>query len=257
MRRGKRRLAVTTAVLAVAWTLVAAGPASAGGVPDPTPGGPQRPYEPDVPGPRNIDTLGARTVPDGGTERGVLVAFDRTSRAEPTGPPAAARRFVFLFDRSLSFNPEAFPVCSRAAIEAGGVGACPEGSQVGSGTSHAYPDGSTPVLAFNTVHAHGGRGALVVVPANNTILELTWERVTDPYRARGYLWALDEILPPSPVPPGERVGTRRFELTWGATRVAGGRTVSFAEAARECGDVRVGLWSEFVTGQRGLVEARG
>ncbi|WP_206300592.1 hypothetical protein, partial [Streptomyces scopuliridis] len=218
--------------------------------PDPAPGGPQRPYEPDVPGPRNIDALAATVTPDGATARGVRVAFDRTSRSETGGAPAGARRFVFLFDDSIRFRPESFPVCARSVIEEKGVTACPVGSRVGRGTSHVYPEGTAEVLAFNTRYANGSRGALVVIPASRTVLELTWERVTRPYQQRGYLWALDEILPPSAIPPQERAGTRRFELEWGATRQAGGRPVSFAETSAKPGEkVRIGLWSSFVTGQ--------
>ncbi|WP_328770871.1 hypothetical protein [Streptomyces sp. NBC_00286] len=225
--------------------------------PDPAPGGPQRPYEPDVPGPRNIDGLAGEVTSDGGTSgKGVLVGFDRTSRAEPEGPPAAARRFVFLFDEALGFRPDAFPTCARATVESGGVDACPADSLVGRGTSHLYPEGTAEVYAVNTRHPNGMRGALVVIPANNTILELTWEPVTAPYRHLGYRWALDEIIPPSPTPPEQRVGTRRFELTWGATRRVGDRTVSFAETKAKQGDeLRFGLWSEFVTGQVALPQA--
>ncbi|HSA53711.1 MAG TPA: hypothetical protein VLH10_26810, partial [Yinghuangia sp.] len=158
-------------------------------------------------------------------------------------------------DKALTFHPEAFPVCPRPVIEAHGVGGCPEGSRIGTGTSHAYLEGSTEVFAFNTRHTTGARGALVVVPANGTILELTWERVTGFYRELGYRWALDEILPPTAVPPQDRVGTRRFEITWGAPRNVGGRTVSFAESAPGREATRVGLWSEFTTGQRLLLES--
>ncbi|WP_266079601.1 hypothetical protein [Streptomyces sp. NEAU-W12] len=141
-------------------------------------------------------------VPDGGTTHGVRVAFDRTGRAEPAG----ARRFVFLFDASLRFRPEAFPTCSRTTIEQRGVHACPQGSQVGRGTSHLYPDGTAEVRAFDTRHPGGARGAPVVVPASGTILELAWERVTPPYRRAGHRWALDEILPPTTTPPGRALG---------------------------------------------------
>ncbi|MGI5349745.1 hypothetical protein ACQEU8_16340 [Streptomyces sp. CA-250714] len=209
-----------------------------------------------MPGPRNIDGLSATVRPDGGTRDGVRVAFDRTSRADPEGPPAAARRFVFLFDASLRFHPAAFPTCARTVVERQGTDGCPEGSRIGRGTAHAYPQGTSEVYAFNTRYANGMRGALVVIPATDTILELTWERVTSPYRQRGYLWGLDEMLPPSDVPPADRVGTRRFQLEWGATRRTGPRTVSFAETSAETGTkLRVGLWSSFVTGQVALPEA--
>lgn len=222
-----------------------------GSPPDPAPGGPQRPYEPDVSGPRNVDSLAVEVTPDGGGGHGVRVGFDRSSRAEAGGPPAAARRFVFLFDGALRFRPDAFPTCARTVIEAGGVSGCPEGSQVGRGTSHLYPEGTAEVLAFNTRLAGSVRGALVVIPANGTILELTWERVTAPYQRLGYQWALDEIVPPNSIPPDERVGTRRFELSWGAAH----NGVSFAETVRRPGAVlRFGLWSEFVTGQVVLPE---
>jgi hypothetical protein len=226
-------------------------PAGEGTPPDPTPGGPQRPYEPDVTGPRNIDSLAAEVAGDGGA--GVRVKFDRTSRADPPGPPAAPRRFVFLFDEALRFHPADFPVCARAAIEQGGTAACPEGSLVGKGTSHLYPEGTAEVYAFNTRHTNGLRGALVVIPANNTVLELTWEKVTKPYRERGYHWALDEIVPPTPTPPEQRVGTRRFELAWGAAHQGS----SYATLTDRTSDVlRVGLWSEFVTGQTVLPETK-
>ncbi|MFJ2558181.1 MULTISPECIES: hypothetical protein [unclassified Streptomyces] len=258
-RGGGRNGVRLGAVAAVAAALLLTAVTPAGGVarqaapPDPTPGGPQRPYEPDVPGPRNIDSLSAAVTPDGGTARGVRVAFDRVSRAETGGAPAGARRFVFLFDASLRFRPESFPLCARSLIEEKGVTACPDGSLVGRGTAHAYPEGSSEVFAFNTRYANGLRGALVVIPATGTILELTWERVTRPYREGGYLWALDEILPPSSIPPAERVGTRRFELEWGATLRSGNRTVSFAESSASPGErVRIGLWSAFVTGQVAL-----
>ncbi|WP_405985842.1 hypothetical protein [Streptomyces sp. NBC_00872] len=221
--------------------------------PDPTPGGPQRPYEPDVPGPRNIDALSATVTADGATERGVRVAFDRTSRADTGGAPAGARRFVFLFDDSIRFRPESFPVCARSVIEENGVAACPAGSRAGRGTSHLNPEGTAEVLAFNTRYGNGARGALVTIPATGTILELTWERVTPVYRQSGYLWALDEILPPTQVPPQERAGTRRFELEWGATRHTADGTVSFAESSAGAGErLRIGLWSWFVTGQVAL-----
>ncbi|MEV6168756.1 hypothetical protein AB0L99_11100 [Streptomyces sp. NPDC051954] len=236
--------AALVAAAGLAW-----GAEDGGGPPDPAPGGPQRPYEPDVSGPRNIDSLTVGVDGDGGA--GVRVAFDRTSRAEPAGPPAAPRRFVFLFDESLDFHPRDFPVCARAVIETNGPAACPDGSQVGRGTSHLHPEGTADVYAFNARHANGLRGALVVIPASNTILELTWEKVTRPYRERGYRWALDEIVPPSPLPPEQRVGTRRFELTWGATH----GTASFATVRKDDGKFRFGLWSEFVTGQVVLPEA--
>ncbi|MGW2261176.1 hypothetical protein ACWCXE_25705 [Streptomyces sp. NPDC001780] len=260
-RRGRGRAGTTagaTVALLLALTAGAPGTGAAahGPPPDPAPGGPVRPYEPDVPGPRNVDALGATIVPDGGTARGVRVAFDRTSRAETGGVPAGARRFVFLFDRSLAFRPEAFPVCARSLIEEKGVTACPDGSQVGRGTAHAYPEGTAEVLAFNTRHDSGARGALVVIPATGTLLELTWERVTPYYERRGYRWALDEILPPSAVPPQERAGTARFRLEWGARREAGGVAVSFAESSARPGErrQRIGLWSWFVTGQIALPE---
>ncbi|MER6091047.1 hypothetical protein [Streptomyces bluensis] len=257
MRKRTRRAAAVATTAAALLGLAAPGAvADEGRLPDPAPGGPHRPYEPDVTGPRNIDTLSAAITPDGGTAHGVQVAFDRTSRAEPAGPPAAARRFVFLFDASLRLRPDSFPTCARTTIEQHGVHACPQGSRIGRGTSHLYPEGTAEVYAFNARHPGGTRGALVVIPAGGTILELTWERVTPHYQRAGYRWALDEILPPTATPPDQRVGTRRFELTWGATRRTGeGRPVSFAETtARPGAALGIGLWSEFVTGQTVLPE---
>ncbi|MBA2805968.1 hypothetical protein E0500_000390 [Streptomyces sp. KM273126] len=206
MRKRTRRAAAVATAAALLGLAAPGAVADERRLPDPAPGGPQRPYEPDVTGPRNIDTLSATITPDGGsthggTARGVHVAFDRTSRAEPAGPPAAARRFVFLFDASLRFRPDAFPTCTRTTIEQHGVHACPQGSRIGRGTSHTYPEGTAEVYAFNTRHPGGTRGALVVIPAGGTVLELTWERVTPHYQRAGYRWALDEILPPPPPHP--------------------------------------------------------
>ncbi|MGW6504090.1 hypothetical protein [Nonomuraea angiospora] len=62
------------------------------------------------------------------------------------------------------------------------------------------PNGeSQEVLAFNT---RVGRlpGVLVVLPAAGLILEQALERLSSPYRG-DYRWALDEIGPPTSVPP--------------------------------------------------------
>ncbi|AKH81254.1 hypothetical protein AA958_02655 [Streptomyces sp. CNQ-509] len=243
-----RRLATAlAAVLAGAVALTplaqAAAPAAA---PDPAPGGPQRPYEPDVEGTDNIDTLDVTATR--GPGRSVTVAFDRRSRAAEGTTPVAARRFVFLFDSSVSLRPESFPTCARAVVEAGGVAACPPGSLVGEGLG-TWPDGSEHEVTVVNTRVDGTPGVLVVIPGAGSILEQTFERVADPYRG-DYRWAADEILPPSPVPPGERVGTTRFQLSFGATREDRGRTVGFVETTARPGDeLRFGLWSEFVTGQ--------
>ncbi|GLZ12852.1 hypothetical protein Acsp04_30870 [Actinomadura sp. NBRC 104425] len=241
------RRPVLTGIAAAAVLAATAGPAVAGTAPpDPAPGGPQRPYEPDVDGPRNLDTLSVTATKGAG--RSVTIAFDRHSRTASGQVPAAARRFVFLFDRSVRFNPQAFPTCAHETIEEKGAGACPPGSRIGGGRA-TYLDGSRyEVQAFNT---RVGRlpGVLVVIPAAGVILEQTFEPVSAPYRG-DYRWALDEILPPTPTPPQDRLGTSRFELSFGATTVRGGRTVGFAETTARPGTrLRFGLWSEFVTGQ--------
>ncbi|MEU6799021.1 hypothetical protein ABZ907_45635 [Nonomuraea wenchangensis] len=221
--------------------------ASASAAPsDPAPGGPQRPYEPDVEGTKNLDSLSVTATRGAG--RSVTIAFDRRSRAETGQVPAGARRFVFLFDRSVSFNPGAFPTCARAVIEQRGVEACPEGSRIGGGQGQTADGRTQEVHAVNT---RLGRepGLLVVIPDTGVILEQTLERVSDPYR-RDYRWAWDEILPPTSVPPQDRAGTTRFQLSFGATTEHKGRTVGFAETTAKPGDrLSFGLWSEFVTGQ--------
>lgn len=243
-----RRL--TTALAAVlAGAALLTLPAQAAGSaapPDPAPGGPQRPYEPDVEGTDNVDSLDVTATR--GPGQSVTVAFDRRSRAAEGTTPAAARRFVFLFDRSLSFRPESFPTCARAVVEADGPAACPSGSLVGEGLG-TWPDGSEHDVTVVNTRVDGTPGVLVVIPGVDTILEQTFERVRDPYYG-DYRWAADEILPPSPVPPQERVGTTRFQLSFGATREHRGSTVGFVETTARPGDkLRFGLWSEFVTGQ--------
>ncbi|MEV4803163.1 hypothetical protein AB0K18_24410 [Nonomuraea sp. NPDC049421] len=243
------KLMTVVTAAAVFASLSAPAPAAAADVaafPDPAPGGPQRPYEPDVEATRNIDALSVTATRGAG--RSVTIAFDRRSRAGTGEIPAAARRFGFLFDRSVSFNPEAFPTCARTLIEQKGVGACPAGSRIGGGRGE-FPSGEPQeVHAFNT-RIGRSPGVLVVMPASNVILEQTLERVTSPNR-KDYRWALDEIVPPTSIPPQERVGTTRFRLSFGATRRHHGRTIGFAETtARTGGELRFGLWTEFVTGQ--------
>ncbi|WP_207943361.1 hypothetical protein [Actinomadura sp. KC345] len=53
--------------------------------PDPAPGGPQRPYEPDVEGPENLDGISVTATRSAG--RGVTVAFDRRSRTADGSVP--------------------------------------------------------------------------------------------------------------------------------------------------------------------------
>ncbi|AQZ61578.1 unnamed protein product [[Actinomadura] parvosata subsp. kistnae] len=250
------RTTLTAVATALSLSLLASGTAAAASAtpPDPAPGGPQRPHEPDVAGTRNIDSLSVTATrgPDG---RSLTIAFDRRSRAETGQVPAGARRFVFLFDRSVRFNPEAFPTCSRTLIEQQGVQACPEGSRIGGGRGEYATGEAQEVLAFNT-RIGPLPGVLVVLPASGVILEQTLERVSVPYQ-RDYRWALDEILPPTSVPPQERAGTVRFQLSFGATRHHRGRLVGFAETSARPGSVLgFGLWSEFVTGQVVLPTAR-
>ncbi|MEV0826962.1 hypothetical protein [Nonomuraea rubra] len=245
---------VLTAVIAcTALSMPASAALASAAPPDPAPGGPQRPYEHDVEGTRNIDSLSVTATRGAG--RSVTIAFDRSSRAETGQVPAGARRFVFLFDRSVSFNPGAFPTCARTVIEEQGVRGCPAGSRVGGGRGESASGESQEVLVFNT---RVGRlpGVLVVLTASGVVLEQTLERVAIPYR-EDYRWALDEILPPTSVPPQERAGTTRFQLSFGATRQHRGRTIGFVETAAKPGDrLGFGLWSEFVTGQVLLPTAR-
>lgn len=246
MRFTRTGFILTTTALVIAG---AAATASAGSFPDPAPGGPLLPHEPDVDGPRNLDGITVQATRNAG--RGVTIAFDRRSRTAQNTVPAAARRFVFLFDRSITFNPEAFPTCARTTIDEQGVRACPPGSQVGSGRLTAFDGTEQDVLLFNS-RINGMRGALVVIPQAGMILEQTFERASAPYR-RDHRWTLDEIVPPTPVPPGQRAGTARFELSFGATRMVDGRPVGFAETTARPGTrLRFGLWSEFVTGRTAL-----
>lgn len=245
---------VLTAATVVTCLSVLAPPAVASPAPpDPAPGGPQRPYEPDVEGTKNVDSLSVTATRGAG--RSVTIAFDRSSRAETGEVPAGARRFVFLFDRSVSFNPEAFPTCARTVIEEQGAQACPAGSRIGGGLGTSADGQAQEVLAFNT-RVGRSPGVLVVLTGSGVVLEQTLERVADPYR-KDYRWALDEILPPTSVPPQDRAGTIRFQLSFGATRRHRGHTVGFAETTAEPGDrLTFGLWSEFVTGQVVLPTAR-
>ncbi|MBN6035100.1 hypothetical protein [Amycolatopsis sp. 195334CR] len=224
--------------------------------PHPTPGGPAPVAEPDVAGPENIDHLDVTVRPDGGTRDGIEIFYDRTSHTASGEKPAAMRQFVFLFDKSIRFTPEAFPTCDRATFEAGGPAACPPGSKVGSGQADLYPSTVAEVAVFNTKYANGRRGVLITVPAGGLVLENTFEPVVGKYRA-DYRWGSDELANPSTVPPQDRAATTRFQVSFGATITEGGRTHSFAETSAKPGKpLDFGLWSHFVTGQVALPEDR-
>ncbi|MEJ1111503.1 MULTISPECIES: hypothetical protein [unclassified Kribbella] len=76
--------------------------------------------------------------------KGVAVAYDRHSRTAERTTPAAARRFVFLFDRSISLNNKDFPTCATEVVRQQGPAACPAGSHVGGGTSTNLQGQTTP-----------------------------------------------------------------------------------------------------------------
>ncbi len=245
-----RRLIGLTAVV-IAFTAVPATAATGGtSYPHPTPFGPQRPHEPDVAGPVTIDTGSATYTEDGGSRFGVNVFFT-SARTTATGvEPAAAREFVFLFDRSVHFSPHLFPTCDRSVIETRGAAACPEGSRVGSGRAVFHRGGEGEVLVFNTVLAQGRRGVLIHIPAAGAVLENTLERVVGDYR-RDYGWGLNEILPVTDTPPQDRPSTKEFSVSFGGVHEGHSFVRSFARPGAE---LPVGVWSEYVTGQTTLVE---
>jgi hypothetical protein len=236
---------------------LAAPSAATPALPDPAPGGPAHPVEPEVEGPANIDTLDAAVRPDGGTRDGILVTFDRRSSTASGEKPAAPGRFVFLFDKSISFHPEHFPTCDRETIETAGPAACPPESLVGTGRAETYgQDGAAEVKVFNTTYKGDGRGVLITIPATGAIFENTLEQVSVPYRP-DYRWAFDELIVPSSTSPQERPASSRFTVEFGATREANGTTYSFAESTAPPGrSLDFGLWSRFVTGQVVLPTAR-
>ena len=118
--------------------------------PDRAPRGAVRAAEPDVPGPENLDVVEASVRSEGGGAGGIGVVFDRTSRTATGEKPAAPRRFVFLFDHSVSFHPEDFPACERAVIASRGFDGCPEGSRVGGGQVDTFPGRTAELAVFNT-----------------------------------------------------------------------------------------------------------
>ena len=240
---------LASASVAIAISACSTSTTGSAAFPDPTPGGPVRPAEAFVAGPENLDALDVSVRPDGGLPDGVVLGYDKTSRTAGGEKPAAPRRYVFLFDRSVTFHPEAFPTCARATLESQGAAGCPAGSQVGSGRSDNYPSGSADVAVFNTVYPNGTRGVLITVPAAGVILENTFEPVGEVYRAE-FAHASDEIVPPSATPPGQRGATTRVQVSFGATHREGDRVHSFVRSAARPGDpMRFALWSEFVTGQ--------
>lgn len=225
--------------------LATAAPASATDIPDPAPRGPQRPYEPDVAGPTNINTVELTARRDGGSPRGIEVSLDSHSRTATGEKPAAPRRHVFLFDSSIRFNSGAFPTCARAVIEQQGIAHCPEGSRIGSGRVEFYPSGAAELAVFNTRYLNGMRGMLITIPAHGAIFENTFEPVSRPYR-RDFRWASDEIIPVDSTPPQNRGASTRFQITFGATYRGHSYLESFAPTGRS---LMFGGWSEYVTGQ--------
>ena len=242
-------LGLTAAALALAAT-----PASATTTtpPHPAPFGPQRPYEPDVAGPANLEEGEATVVRDAGGKHGVEITFD-TRRFTASGEkPAAPREFVFLFDDSVSFNVLAFPTCGRAVLADQGPAACPPGSKVGAGRAEFYGGGAAEVAVYNTTFAGGLRGVLITIPATGTILDNTLEPVWGPYR-QNYTWGLHEIIQPDGVPPQDRGVTSSFVVSFGATWH--GR--SFVESHERAGrPLDLGVWGHYVTGQVTLTEGR-
>ncbi|GAA3807574.1 hypothetical protein [Amycolatopsis tucumanensis] len=244
----RARLLTGLAAAALAFTIAPA--AAAETHPHPTPYGPQRPYEPDVAGPVNIDTGTVVYAPDGGSRFGVTITFD-AQRSTTTGvEPAAPREFVFLFDRSVRFSPHLFPTCDRSVIETQGAAACPDGSQVGSGRAEFHRGGAGEVLVFNTTFDHGRRGVLIHIPVSGAILENTLERVVGDYR-EDYGWGLNEIVPLNDTPPQDRPSTSAFAVTFGAVHNGHSFVQSYAKPGSA---LAAGVWSEYVTGQTTLVE---
>ncbi len=233
------------AVVAAAVGLSAT-PAAADDLAHPAPLGPQRPYEPAVPGPENIES-GTAFVERLGT--GVAVTFDGTRGTATGEKPAAPREFVFLFDNSIRFDPFAFPTCDRAQLAAQ---ACPPGSKVGSGRAEFHPAGAADVAVYNTKFANGMRGVLITIPATGTVLDNTLEPVVGDYQRR-YTWGLHEIIQPDSTPPGERGSTTRFTVTFGATWQGKDFVRSYARPGSQ---VNLGIWSHYVTGQKTLTEGR-
>lgn len=232
-------LGIVTAAL-----VLPAAPASASTPPHPAPLGPQRPYDPDVPGPTNVES-GTASVNRLGT--GVTVTFDG-HRTTPTGEkPAAPREFVFLFDNSIRFHPYAFPTCSRAQLA---TSACPPGAQLGTGRAAFYPTGTADVAVYNTKFPNGMRGVLITIPATGTVLDNTLEPVVGGYQ-RKYDWALHEIIQPDATPPADRGSTTSFLVTFGATWHGHDFMTSTAQPGRA---LNLGIWSHYVTGQKTLTE---
>lgn len=218
--------------------------------PDPTPNGPTRPAAPNAAGPENLDSIDIAVQRDDGGADGVVVTFNKTSRTAADEKPAAPRRFVTLFDRTIQFNSEVFPTCERTVLEVQGTEGCPQGSQVGRGRVDIYPQGSAEIAVFNAPrNPDGTPGILITVPATRSVNANTLERVVAPYDA-DFGYALDEITPPSTVPPGERTGIAAFHMVLGATLRIGDQVHSFVRSSAPPNtSLRFGQWSEFVTGQ--------
>lgn len=238
---------LTAGLAGAALALVMATPATATtNPPHPAPLGPQRPYEARVDGPVNIEG-GHAEVARLGT--GLSVTFDGLRHTATGEKPAAPREFVFLFDRSIRFNPLAFPTCSRAQLAAA---ACPAGSKVGTGRAEFYPAGAADVAVYNTKYPNGMRGVLITIPATGTVLDNTLEPVLGTYQ-RNYTWGLHEIVPPDSTPPALRGSTTRFLVTFGAHWQGRDFVDSDAPAGRQ---LNLGIWSHYVTGQITLTEGR-
>jgi hypothetical protein len=234
--------------------LALAAPASATTLdpPHPTPFGPQRPYEPDVAGPLNIQEGTVAVTPDGGGPDGIKVTFDARRYTATGEKPAAPRQFVFLFDSTIRLHTWEFPTCARDMIEQGGFAACPPGSQVGSGHAQFHGGGSADIVVFNTSYDNGLRGVLITIPAAGAIFDNTLEPVTGHYRS-DYRWGLDEIQPPDATPPQDRPSTSAFAVTFGATWNGHSFLTSDAEPSTT---LDLGVWSHYVTGQTTLNEGQ-
>jgi hypothetical protein len=142
----------------------------------------------------------------------------------------------FSFTTGAKVHSEAFGTCTEAKLRAGGPGACPANSRLGSGTATAYALETQLPATIDVLNGPGtpsNRKVLVFARAIQTvtvILTGTLKKTSGKYG-----WVLDLPVPPIPTGIGDNVAAiTTFNVKVGGFGRVKGKRVPFIEAPTAC-----------------------
>jgi hypothetical protein len=112
-------------------------------------------------------TLSAKVTPSkAGTKKKpkniVVSAGIAVVRTAPDATNPTAGKIEFYFPKQFAFNNKHFKKCSKAALDAGGVAACPSGSRIGQGTASATVGPGDASLEFDTTFFNSGSKSIAI-----------------------------------------------------------------------------------------------